>query len=435
MEFIPVLLAVVEKGAAAFGLQKRELGQMILGTEEIFNYLCSLSMRHEKLRAVLADGAYYIRLSLTLADLEVPWEAFNLSAPVMEGNENDLGELGLMLAARFLDGLEVERHAQSGIVLNLIKNKVYPTIEAPGRTLVRLDGPLRIKRADADGVKRLCGLILDNYRPALTPAFGRTPGRLVDMLASGDYQAALAWDHNGELAGGLVWHPVSEALVEFFGPFTVPADANAANPANPADPANAASLLVEYCLAGLARTSAVALFNRNSSPDFPAEYFEEMGRRQQSEPGGTKFESLSVFRLLREDNGSSSWIAPILLPFVEERCRRLNLPRRLNRVENLGERVAGHSAFLSRLDWQSRSAVMRPLQTGQDAEQVIAAYRQVLVSNGFDEIQFELDLGQAEHAELGPALLAAGFEPVHLLPYGAKGDLLVFYCQAPASRS
>lgn len=423
MDFMPVLLAVVEKGAAACGMEKRELDQMVLGAEEIFGYLCSLAMPREKLQAVLTDGAYYVQLTLMMAESEVPWEAFNLSAPAVQGDESDIGELGLMLAARFLDGLEVERRPPAGIMLKLIKDKIYPAVKGPFSNPLRLDEPYAIKEAAPADIKQLCALVQSVNGEDVIPPFCRTPGRLVDMAASGDYRVIVARDAQEQMAGGLIWHAVSDRLVEFHGPFAVAAGLTAAG------------LLVEYCLASLARTSAVALYSRNAAPDYPEEYFEPMDAGRIIDANSRPYASRPVFRLLHEDNGASSWISPVLQPFVEDNYHRLNLPRRINMVENLGEKVQAHSAFLSRLDWQGGQAVMRPLQTGRDAREVLEAYVQVLRTNDIDEIQFELDLGQAEHGELGPALLAAGFLPALLLPYGASGDLLVFCHQPDASRS
>lgn len=422
MDNMPVLLAFVAAGASALGLQKRELDQLVLGSEEIFSYICGLSAGHDRIQGILHDGAYYVRLALVMDKMDIPWEAFNLSVPVIRGEDQEMEELGLMLAARFLDGLEVESQTQRGIAINLIKDKVYPVAEAGNEGNMIVNGSLAVSAGDPGGIKQLCGLV-QQYYPAVAPSFCRTPGRLVDMAASGDYRVLLARDSTQQLAGGIIWHWLSPGLVEFFGPYPVPTESPAA------------ILLAEHLLSSLARSSAVALFSRAAPEAYPAACFEEMGRWQRAGSDGSLREQRSIYRLLHEDNGAVSWFSPVLQPFVEEASRRLNLPRRFCLVENQGERVEARSAFLSRLERQGARAIIRPLQTGRDAKEVIASYVQVLRNSDFTEIEFELDLGQAEHGELGAALLAAGFQPVHLLPYGARGDLLVFHYQANPSRN
>lgn len=418
-EYLPVLISLVESGSRVFGLQHGECSQLVLAAEEIFSYLCGLPLKKDRVKARLLDGFYYISLELIIPEVDIPWEAFNLSARPGLDEDSDLKEIGLLLAARFLDGLTVEKHAESGIILNLIKDKSYPAAQPGDFPVDEVKAPCQIVNASPEGLKSLCGLILNHYEEAAIPAFARVPGRLVDMIRSQEYQAALALDIQENVAGGMVWHNISSQLVEFFGPFVSSGETELPG------------LLVEHCLAKIARTPATALFTRSASPDLPGAYFEPLGSEDIHDTGGNIQTNQPCFRMLHEDNGSSLWIHPVLKGFVAEKCLQMDLPRHLHLALNRGESQEFKTAFLSRLDRQGRQAIIKPLQTGGDAAVILSEYIKVLWENGFERIQIELDLGEALHSELGPAILHCGFTPAYLLPHGGIGDVLVFNYDRP----
>ncbi len=418
-EYIPVLLAFVEKGALALGLQKRETSQLQLAAEEVFSYLCSLPAGEERLQIKIRDGGYYIEVDLLLNDTDLPWPAFNLNSPAIRQESDDIGDIGLLIAARFLDGLEVERLSDAGVLLRMIKDKSYPEAGPAPEPPDSLHRPFIVSEAGSEYLKQLAGLARSRYPAFLLPTFISWPGRLVDMAASGEYQAITAVDRQEQVAGGLIWHNVSDELVEFYGPFI----AEGAK--------DTAPMLVERFISRVARSRVIALFSRNASPDLPPGEFEKMGEWSTQNGDGQSRRLVSVFRLMKEDDGASAWLHPVIEEIVKERCAAMHLPRKLHLVENRGESLNPESAFLSRMDRPARSAVIRPLQTGKDAESVLEGYCQALRNNDFSNLYFELDLGDYRHAALAPALLSIGFTPLHLLPHGGKGDLLVFSAGEP----
>ncbi len=70
--------------------------------------------------------------------------------------------------------------------------------------------------------------------------------------------------------------------------------------------------------------------------------------------------------------------------------------------------------------------VLAALWVGDDATAVLKQHVVALRQAGFGEIIFQQDAGEASQAELGPALLASGFAPQYILPWGGKGDVLVW---------
>ena len=70
--------------------------------------------------------------------------------------------------------------------------------------------------------------------------------------------------------------------------------------------------------------------------------------------------------------------------------------------------------------------VLTALWVGEDATAVLQQHVAALRQTGFGEIVFQLDAGEASQAELGPALWASGFVPRYILPWGGRGDVLVW---------
>ena len=70
--------------------------------------------------------------------------------------------------------------------------------------------------------------------------------------------------------------------------------------------------------------------------------------------------------------------------------------------------------------------VLTALWVGDDATAVLKQHVTALRQAGFSEIIFQLDAGESSQAILSPALLDSGFVPQYILPWGGKGDVLVW---------
>jgi hypothetical protein len=114
------------------------------------------------------------------------------------------------------------------------------------------------------------------------------------------------------------------------------------------------------------------------------------------------------------------------VPFLKEAFGRLFLPREIASVSFDGEHLAPHSIFSVRFDRSRHAATIRPVWDGADYGQNIRSHVDVLAREGIANIFANLDLGVSWQGKLTPALLDAGFEPVLLLPYAGRADVVIF---------
>ena len=132
-----------------------------------------------------------------------------------------------------------------------------------------------------------------------------------------------------------------------------------------------------------------------------------------------------MYRQLEEDNGTAVYAHPELAPFLRKAYRQLCLPRQIHEVAYQGETLPERSAFATQLDPGKKHAQLRSLWVGADAARTLQEHVLVLKQEGFVDIVFLLELAESREAVLGAALLAAGFLPKVVLPWGGKADILV----------
>ena len=77
--------------------------------------------------------------------------------------------------------------------------------------------------ADAEMVRPADGAGLP---VAGTPGLVPYPGKLVDMVESQEFQAALAVGRSARCPGGILWHWAEKKTVECFGPYIFPPGSN-----------------------------------------------------------------------------------------------------------------------------------------------------------------------------------------------------------------
>ncbi len=413
--FIPLVTAFLENSAQAQGLARKEALALTLAGEEVFTYLCPLLQPGEHLEVRSVKGGYYVRADFIFTARELNLRAFNLASTVSLEDEAGLNELGLLIASRSVDQFTLTRN-RNRIQLSLLKEKAYPRGESGQAPL---PGPVEtytIKSPNTAALKWLAQQIGEGYSSLELPASFRYPGKLVDMVESQAFQAALAEGPAGEVSGGVVWHWVGERTVECFGPYIFPPGSSPAM----------AEALIDACLASLARTPAVGLINRWPTLDFPRNYFEALGTLFDQETGGVLRETPHYFRQLTEDPGCAVWSAPELEPFLKEEYRRLVLPREIRLVRPWGESRAEFSVLASALDRTRKTVTLRPVLTGADIEENIRRHRRLFQGEKIIYCYLELDLGQPWQADFAGPLLLNGFIPRLIIPYGGVGDLVIF---------
>ncbi|MBN2706447.1 MAG: hypothetical protein JXR89_08410 [Deltaproteobacteria bacterium] len=423
--FLPTVQAFVEKTALGFGLGQREALALTLAGEEIFQYLCDTLKPGAEVEIRCEDGMYYAALDFTLPFSGFALEAFNLTARVRVEDESSLAAMGLLIASRMVDRLQLGRLADNRLQLSLRKEKSYPRMTVQGAGSPPALGKEFLVVAPApEELKFLVGESLGRTAPALLPPEFYYPGKVVDMVASGDYRAAIVRDGVGRIGGGILWRWSSERMVECCGPYLL-AEAEDNSAAAKSRRRMLAEALLEHCLNRIAKSPAVGLVNLYPSSDLPAGHFESLGAIFEYRSTAPPVERGALFRQLQEDPGALVWGHPQLEDFLRGEYRRLVLPRELRLTADDGEDRAAASVLSSQVDRGLEKVTLYPLWPGRDIERNLAEHLALFAREGLNNIFFVMDLGDSRQASFTPALLHHGFTPRLLLPYGGRGDLVL----------
>ncbi|HOV85272.1 MAG TPA: hypothetical protein PLM79_02860 [Syntrophobacteraceae bacterium] len=415
--FLPLVTGFVEQASLCLGLGREEALGLTLGAEEVFSHLCSVATSTSgPVDIRCSSGGYCVRTEFLLRTDAFDLRSFNLTASVSVENEADLDRLGLILASRTVDRLDLGRENPRELRLTLIKEKSYPCFREPVSAAAHPLTTYVLRPPTPEEVQFVSLLAGSYYDRHFLSDFLLSPGRLVDMIAVGEYQAVAAVGPAGEIGGAIFWHRTGARTVECFGPYVFNQPPESRMPQG----------LVEGCIATLARTRAVGLVSMHPTPQFPVGEFEPLGVLTSYAQDGSSLPLRAYFRLLEEDTGSAVWVHPELMEFVETECRRLVLPREIRPFHNVGETLPRHSVLSAAFDRTQSRAILRPLWPGADADENIAQHARLLREEGIRNIRFVLDLGVGWQAEFTPGLLRHGFRPCLLLPYAGEGDVVLF---------
>jgi anti-sigma regulatory factor (Ser/Thr protein kinase) len=416
MAFLPLSTSFVEKGATALGLGEKEARALTLATEEIFAYLCRIGSTDQGVEIRCSRGSYYVQIDVLSPVEDFNMRLFNLTATVSLEDEAALEEIGLLIASRFVDRLEVRQQMRQGVRLTLIKEKVYPAIEEgpppPAGPLTEFS----VKKPLPEHLKTFVQLVNAYYPSWLLPRAFRFPGKVVDMVGGGDYDAALGLGPGGHVGGGIVWHWAGLKMVECFGPYVFGQAPNSTMP----------EALLEACLAAIARTHAIGLFTRLPTDDLPREHFESLGALTLFDKNGSGRSLTSCFRQMQEDLGTSSWCHPELEAFIRHEYDRLVLPREVLLVRDAGETKSPFSVLSAEFDRPQSMATLRPIHSGLDAEENLVNHLKLFSKESLWNVFFVMDLGLPWQADFTPGLLRNGFSPRIVIPYAGEGDLVIF---------
>jgi hypothetical protein len=417
--YIALVIAFMEHAAQAQGLAPREAMSLTLAAEELFACFCRLFGPENDLEIRCIKGGYYVQADFITTAGELNLRAFNLTSSVSPEDEASLEELGLLLASRSVDRFTLIRDRQR-VVLSLIKEKFYPEYEKKGMTAPQPVGLYDLITPDPSEVKWFAQLIGEHVSTAEVPAVLQSPGKLVDIVESNEFQVILAKGRSGEIIGGMIWGWASEKTAEFFGPYLFPSGSNP----------KLAQALIDSCLTALARTRAVGLINRRPVSDLPRQFFETLGCLTCTDPDGKKREDVHYFRQIAEDPGSTIWVVPEIESFLQKECRRLVLPRSFRPMEHFGESLPAFSVLSTALDRIRKTVTLRPVVAGQDIGENIRQHRHLFRKEQIKNIFVELDVGQFWQADFAAPLVQNEFLPRIIIPYGGIGDLLIFQGKA-----
>lgn len=413
-EFLPLATTFVEQAALVFGLGREEALSLTVATEEIFTYLCEGMSSDEPLVMTCSSGGYYVTEEFRFAARHFDMRAFNLTARASFDDDAAAPETGLLIASRMVDRFRFAGNG-AGLTLTLVKEKAYPQaadVQAPSAQPLK---DYSVRAPQPEELKLFVLLVNAHYPPELAPASFAFPGKIVDMVACGEFVPEIAVDEAGRIGGGIVRHWDGMRLVEFFGPyvFNQPAGSPMARD------------LVDACINAIARTSAVGLITRYPTPELPEEYFERLGSLMLLRTDGVR-EFTAFYRHLQEDAGATVWAHPSIEAFLKAEYRRLAFAREILPVRDDGELSSPFSVLSAEFDRGGQRVTLRPIWWGGDAADLVAAHVDVLTREHVGGLLFEMDLGKPWQCHFAPALLKCGFVPRLVLPYAGRGDLVVF---------
>lgn len=415
--FIPAVTSFAENMAIALGLGKSEALRLTLATEEVFHHFCRIVFPQERwVEIQCSGGGYYVRMDFILPTADFDLRVFNITASISLSDETQIEELGLFLASRSVDRFRMQPEEGLGFKLTFVKEKVYPPIDDKASVEVRPLDHFTIETPDSGELKRFTELVNTYYEEPMIPDFFKYPGKLVDMVQSKDYRAAVAMGPKGEIGGGILWRGASDRAVECFGPYLFNQKTND----------TMASALIDGCIAAIARTSAVVLISRFPPSDFPQNDFEYLGYVTHFAEDGTGTRRDAWARLLCEDEGSTIWAHPELVDFLRKEYDRLILPREIRPSMDHGEHYPPHSVLMSDFDRRQGSVTLRSVWRGNDFAVNLRQHLELFHKEGIRNIFFLLDLSESNDAGFTPALLKHGFKPCLVLPYAGTGDMILF---------
>lgn len=412
-DMLPVVTGFAEQTGKTFGLSRAKQLKLALAVEELFVFLAKQDERRSAMRMTCRNGEYYVELACLFPMHVFSAAAFNITAKVSPDDTASLEEMGLLLAARSVDRLEVVRENREFLELRLAVEKEYPKVTGEVLPLEGNDCYV-VQSLNNEMLKQFAERVAGRYGKS-APAFFSYPGKVVDMAASGEYDAVLAVNKHGHVGAGIFWRQTGK-MIEFFGPYIFSLQEGLSQ------------IITDQALMKLARTQAICVVNLQPTKEVPQDYFETLGEIVITDSiDNSKQVSQSVlYRQLEEDNGARVFVHPEIADFVKECYERLVLPRTILTAEYAGESIPEHSAFSVALDWPQHQAVLSVLAVGADAQSNLAEHVQLLRQEGIINLFFYLDIGKGEEALLVPALLATGFSPCLVLPWGGYGDLMLF---------
>lgn len=410
-------ISFAEEAAVICGFGKQEVLDMVLAAEEIFIYLCHNVGSGENVEMISTEGSYYLQMDFVFSQDEINLRAFNLTYKPSYEKEEDMAEVGLLLASRRVDQLRLIRETNRLLRLVVIKEKQYFSTEETQEIFPTAADRYTVRLAAPKEVELFGRMSLRSFEMNVVPPFFKQPGKLVDMVDSGDYTCAVAADEQGHLFGGILWRNCEMKTTECYGPYSF----------LPPDEKDLGAELLECCLKYVAKTSAVNLINRYRGGRLPQGYFDELGSYSDYKNDNSSSVQTVFFRQLREDPCAEVWASPQLDDFLLQEYRRLVLPRDVTFVtEKNMPNLSEYSVLTTDLQRGQNAAMLCILWPGKDLEQNIADHVTLFEEGNWKNISAEVDLGLPWQAGFTAALLKNGFMPRLILPHAGQGDVVLF---------
>ncbi len=419
--FAPLVQAAVETACAAFGLKGAGAMRLTLAVDEVFGYLCA-NFRRGAAQLRLSSGGWFVRAAFACDADDLDLTALNITAKSgvsADCDPDSLGCLGLLLASRSADRLEVRREG-GRLFLILDKEMDFPDQEeaaGTAMTAMTADAPVAVRDDPAGpALMEACAEAQRVYPAHLVQKDMRKPGKFAAMVAARDMNALLAVDGRGHVCGMLCYDGDRPGSRAFYGPYVFSENMRA----------EVGALLAEAFLAHMAKSEACAVIGRLVTPETPAALFEPLGEIPFLCADGQRVRLSILFRQLCEEKGSVIYAHPRLIPFLQEHYERLDLLRETHPVKNAGSPAALRSVFATAVDRVLSEAVVETMLDGEDRAENLRAHAEALSANGVRNIFFRLDLAEGLLAQTAADLMDQGFTPVLVLPGESASDVVLF---------
>ncbi len=417
MDFLPAVTQCVETAAGYYGLGTNETLKLRLAAEEIFSYLCQRVCRGNPVDVICQSGLFFARVAFHFSVSALDMGALNMTTSVSFDGDEDMAQMGLVIAARTVDRLFLSAGTQNAVTLTIEQDNAYPAVDRVEVKTIEAKGELAVLPPNEEDLRRFALQAAMCARDPHRPDFFAYPGKVADMVASGSYQAVVAKDEAQTIAGGLLYRALTEKIVEVFSPCVF----------DPSREERISTMLMEACMVRTARTKAVGLVSLTGLPDSLRRQFEPLGDMVDARDGKGGWMSRAYCRLLHEDPGGQVWTHPSLRSFLEKEYHRLFLARDIREVQEWGEASrVGPSIFSTEIHRGKSEAFLRPLWPGRDFPENVARHVALCKKESLQNIFFSVDLGVSWHAHLAPVLMKSEFKPRMIIPFAGQADLVFF---------
>jgi hypothetical protein len=415
LRFVPAAAALAENAGEAFGFGTQERYHLRLSVEDGLEYLCAVADSDQPIEIDIRCDVYCMQLRFRCRLQESNLRILNLTAktPVEKGEATR--DLELFTVSRIADRLWLERESDGRVSLSVVIDRVYAEATKPrsGEVPPALDW--HIVPAGPESIQLAAAMAVAHHSERQYPAFFRFPGKSADVIASGDWQAAMAKTSGGEVAGVVLWTWNNPKMVELSGPLLFPRS----------QPPAIAAALVDHVIRNVARTPAIGIVSRSESLSSAPAGFEVLGTLAACGEEAANGDTFS-YRALVEDSGAAVFCRPALEEFLRREYARLVLPRKLHATAFAERNLSESSVLICDFRAGGREVLLRPVTLGTDARENLIEHQRWLHERGTAILLFELDLGVPWQSALAPILLDTGFMPRMVVPHGGISDTVLF---------
>lgn len=414
MQFLPLAMEFIDKGARGFGYNDRETGGLVLAMEELFSFYVRQGALGSAVEIELEDQGYRLALTISFRMANPDMRAFNLTWNVNPDSEESLDMLGPMIAARSVSSLRLDFGSDERVALRMTRDRDYPPAGAVALPPTGASGTLRLCDPSADDMRHFAAMAVASGS-AFTPPFLLRPGMAADMLDAGHLTAILLTS-NDWIVGGLLWRPLTDTCLELYGPYLFSDD--------PDD--RMLTLLLDEATGRISHSNCRGLLRRQGALAGHERFFDFLGELELSGVSGPAAHNTYYYRQLKEESGGVVYCGGALLTFLVDLYDRLCLPRQVRETVIDLSRMRDASVLAVELEYARSLAIIRPLCGGKDMAANLSAHLDLLRGEGINNFLVEINTGRSEEMAFGDVLEKTGFVPRLLIPDAGQGDLVIY---------